>query len=152
MFRLCADNIPKILDLVNKTQFRNLRMFRTLSDNLAHKLVYSDVIFVEVRRGCRLPGAGPPGSSYAEYMCDNNLCNHASSVLVSTKTLFTIIPKILDLVNKTQFRNLRMFRTLSDNLAHKLVYSDFLDFVVIITECLFDRNKLMLGIVGKVWI
>jgi hypothetical protein len=56
------------------------------------------------------------------------------------------IPKILDLVNKTQFRNLRMFRTLSDNLAHKLVYSDFLDFVVIITECLFDRNKLMLGV------
>jgi hypothetical protein len=94
---------------------------------------YFYVIFVEVRRGCRLPGAGPPGSSYAEYMCDNNLCNHASSVLVSTKTL-------------TQFRNLRMFRTLSDNLAHKLVYSDFLDFVVIITECLFDRNKLMLGV------
>ena len=45
----------------------------------------------EVRRGCRLPGAGPPGLSYDEYMCDNNLCNHASSVLVSTKTLFAMM-------------------------------------------------------------
>jgi len=53
--------------------------------------VYFYVIFVEVRRGCRLPGAGPPGSSYAEYLCDHSFCNHASSVLVSTKTLFTMM-------------------------------------------------------------
>jgi len=33
-----------------------------------------------------------------------------------------------------------MFRTLSDKVAQKLVYSDFLDFVVIITECLFDSD------------
>jgi hypothetical protein len=31
---------------------------------------------------------------------------------------------------KTQLRTSEMFSTFSDNLAHKLVYSDFLDFLV----------------------